>query len=433
MEAGALRRRRLLLGFATSGLAKVMAVGVQLFALPLALHALGTERYAGFLALQSFLSWVGIFGFGLLYSLPKYIAAAHVEQDEAAERSLVRAALLLMLLSCLALLLLMSAVGLMVPPGRLVAAGPSGPREELVVAYFTAVAVNALQLFSSIQQPLRSGYQENHHSNVCAAAASILMALGLLYLSSHQDTITAFILVLYMPITLAFLGDIGLLFLQRPYLALGHANMKAAFRKIAAPSGNAIAYQIQFALVLYLPTLVVAHLSTPDQTAAFGSVLQLVVLGISGLNLILHPLNAAMANAHSHGDYAWMERNHMRVFSLVLTVGVAAILLGGTIGPFVVRQWMGPSIHVSGPLVASAATYFLGMAVIQLEFFLLSAMGALAGSGRGSMLLGLLALLIGSLLCLRWGATGMAIGVASGMPLLAGWLFLRARRQLRAG
>jgi O-antigen/teichoic acid export membrane protein len=215
-------------------------------------------------------------------------------------------------------------------------------------------------------------------------------------------------------------------------LRKGPTHIVSTLGKIALPSGNAFAYQVQFALVLYIPTLVVAHLTTPEQTAIFGSVIQLAVLGISSLNLLFQPLTAAIANAHSHADMGWITRNHRRTFLLVVLIGVGAILAGATIGPFVIRLWLHAGSAAPAALVAALASCFFAMAVIQLEFFVLSAMGALRGVGIGSLAIGVGALILGSLSCLKFGAVGMATGLAIGLSLSAVWLYWRAWQVMHA-
>jgi hypothetical protein len=174
----------------------------------------------------------------------------------------------------------------------------------------------------------------------------------------------------------------------------------------------------------------VAHLTDTAQTAAFGSILQLAVLGVSGFNLLLQPLNSAMADAHAHSDIGWVTRNHARAIAFVVAVGVTAIMAGAAVGPFVIRLWLGPSVAVSRLLVAASAACFLGMVLIQLEFYVLSAVSTLRGIGTGSVLLGLAALGLGSVLCSRFGIEGMPVGLAIVLAISAAWLWSQVRKTI---
>ena len=428
--AGATRRRRFVYAIAASGVSKLLAFAVQLLALPLALHSLGTDRYTSFLALQSFLSWTGLFGFGLSYALPKYISAAFVAGDRAEERHLVGSSLILISAASGVLMAVLLLLGLVVSPATLVAAASSISYDELRTAYFVAVVVNTVQLIASVDPTIRSGYQEFHWSSVASLAAWALVLVGLLLASQHPVTISTFIVVIYAPIALTFLVDIALLFRQRPHLRRGGVDFRATVAKIAMPSGNAIAYQIQFGLVMYLPVLIMAHLTNPSQTAIFGSVLQLVVLGVSSLNLVLQPLTSAMANAHSHNDVGWIRRSHAKMLWFIIPVGAAGVVLAAAVGPFLIRHWLGAAMQVSRELLAGFGVCLVLMALVQLEFFSLSAMGALRSAGFAALVAGLAGVVLGAVLCVGSGAMGMVIGMAAGLAASAAALFVSVRREM---
>lgn len=429
-HVGTVRRRRFIYAVATSGLSKVLALGAQLLALPLALHSLGTDRYSSFLALQSLLSWTGLFGFGLSYALPKYISAAFVAGDHREERNLVGSAVVLMSGASLFLLVVLGLLGMVISPTKLVAAAGSISPAELTAAYFATIAINTLQLATSIDPTIRSGYQEFHRSSVASIISWILVFAGLLYIALHSVTISIFLLLFYGPITLTLLIDLVLLFWERPYLRRGGVDLKATVAKIARPSGSAVMYQAQFALAMYLPVLIMAHLTDPMQTAVFGSVLQLVVIGVSSLSLILQPLAAAMANAHSHNDARWVRRNHRKTFWLFIGLSAVGTILATTIGPFVIHQWLGHALRVTPALLAGFSACMTCVALLQLEFFSLSAMGALRRSGFVPLLAGAAGLALGSLLCIKFGSLGMLAGVTAGLAVSTAFMFVGVQREI---
>lgn len=418
----AVRRRQFLYAVAASTASKIVALGVQLLAFPFALHSFGTDRYASFLALQSLLSWTGLCGLGLSLSLPKFVAAASVVRDRDEERNLVVTSLILLGTASLILLAFLVLLALMISPSVMVAAKSNVSVDELRVAYLIAALISAAQLFTSIEASIRAGYQEFHRASLCALIASIFFVLpGLFYVAGHEVSISAFIAIMYAPLICIFLVDIGLLFLQREYLRRGSVEIWKTARQIAVPSGNALAYQIEYALIVYLPTLIVAHTSSAGETAAFGSVLQLLALGGSSLNLFFQPMMSAVANAHSLGDVHWIERNYKRFFLLVGCVGAAILVSAATIGPFLVRHWLGASIPVSRGMLTAFGFYFFFLSISLLQFYVLSAMGALERTGWVYVLQGTLALALGTMLCPFWGGVGMVLGLAVGVALTS-WI-----------
>jgi O-antigen/teichoic acid export membrane protein len=408
---------------------------VQLLALPFALHSFGTDRYASFLALQSLLSWTGLCGLGLSLALPKFVADANARGDRREERNLVVTAILLLGVASVLLIIVLVGLGEFVPPERMIGLKMSVSADELRSAYLIATFISAAQLIAGIQASLRAGYQEVHRASICAMIASIFFVLpGLFFVSQHKVSISVFLLIMYAPLALVFFCDHVLLFFEREYLRNGAVDLCKTAGWIIFPSGNALAYQVEYALIVYLPTLVVAHLSTAVETAAFGSVLQLIALGGSSLNFLFQPYMSATANAHSHGDVHWIQRNYKRFALLVLGIGAIVFVGAATVGPTVVHAWLGKSIFVSRSMMAAFGVYFLVFSLSISQFYVLSAMGALKGTGWIYLSQGALALLLGSVLCAYFGAVGMTIGLTVSLALTS-WVFpvrvLKAIRSMR--
>lgn len=428
-----MRRNRLIKAVTASFFSKFLAFFVQILAFPFALHSLGTDNYASYLALQAFLSWTSLCGLGITMSLPKYIAASNIKHDHTEERDLVLTAVILLGVASLTVLGLLGVLGLFFSPAAMVAASAHVSPQEIRTAYYVAALLSAAQLFVSIESSIRGGYQELYRSSVCAAIASLVFVLpGLIYVGFHHVSITAFMTIIYSPLVIVLFTDLVLLFIQRPYLITGWLRFWTTAAKILPSSVNALAFQIEYALIVYIPTWIVAHMASVNETAAFGSVLQVMGLGAASLNLFFQPVMAAIANAHGHGDRNWIERNYKRFLFLVIGAGVAAFLASVTVGPFVIRLWLGHAVMVSRGMLSLFGLYFLLLSVSLFQFYVLSAMGALRGTGLIYITQGISALGLGSALCAPYGAKGMVGGLALGIAV-TGWILpMRVRREIQA-
>jgi O-antigen/teichoic acid export membrane protein len=433
MDVTTNRRSRLIKAVTASIFSKFLAFFVQILAFPFALHSLGTDNYASYLALQSFLSWTSLCGLGVSMSLPKYIAASSIRQDRSEERDLVLTAITLLGLASTAVLSLLAIMGQLFSPATMVAASSRVSSEEIRIAYYVAAMLSAAQLFVSVESSIRSGYQELYRSSVCAAIASLAFVLpGLVYVGLHRVSIAAFMMIIYLPLVVLLLADLVILFIQRPYLVRGQFRFRTTAARILPSSVNALAFQIEYALIVYLPTWIVAHMTSAEETAAFGSILQIMGLGAASLNLFFQPVVAAIANAHGHNDRLWIERNYKRFLFLVIAAGLAAFLASATIGPFIVRLWLGHAVTVPRTMLAWFGAYFLFLSVSLYQFYILSAMGALRGTGFVYLAQGILALALGSVLCAFYGATGMVGGLAIGVAI-TGWILpVKVRREIQS-
>jgi O-antigen/teichoic acid export membrane protein len=404
------RKQRLRYAFFTGITAKILAIAVQWIALPLSLKALGTDRYAAFLALQALVAWSGLLAMGLVPSLPRFLSEAVMSGARAIERNIFQTAVIYLSAICALFAAFMLLLGFIVPPSQMVAVHGIAS-EEIFFAYVAVVATASFQLTCSIMPAIRSGFQELHYSYVWATISSILVMLGLFYLSSGKPTIAAFILIIYTPPAAMALLDMGLLCFQRPYLLQGRADFLETAKRLAPQATNALVGQFAYFLVSFVPTLIVAHLNGPAATAAFGSIMRLLILGSSGLNLIYQPLVPAIANAYAHRDRAWLKKAYLRATALVILICGSALLVDIFAGSLLLHKWLGASLQIPAALPIIMGFYFFIWSINVLHFFILAATGHLDGVGRSYFIEGTLAVTLGATLTHFFGVNGMATGL----------------------
>ena len=419
------RRRRLTYALVSGLFSKVLAVAVQWIALPLTLRTLGTDRYAAFLALQALVAWAGLLAVGLAPSLPRFISAAFVSRAHESQRDIFQTAVAYLAAMCAAFVLVMIGLSFVVSPSQMIAVRhiQSG---EIFAAYYTVVLVTCVQLLGSIMPSIRSGFQELHYSFMWASAASILVILGLLHIASNQSTISTFLIVIYAPLAAFMLVDMGLICLQRPYLLQGEAQFIKTGKVLAPQAANAMAAQFSFFLVSFLPTLIVAHFTDATQTAVFGSIMQLLLLAGSGMNLIFQPLVPAIANAVAHRDRTWVRKTYFRTALLVAVICAAGLLVDIFAGSYLLHKWLNAKLDVPPALPIILGIYFSLWMVSVMHFNILAATGKLNLVGKAYLVEGALAVALGSVLTHYAGATGMAAGLAIATASVNFW-FLTMR------
>lgn len=424
------RRRNLTRGILTSAAAKIAAIIVQMAVFPLALHALGTSRYAAFLAIQSFLSWVSVFGFGLTPVLPHMIAKANAAGDLARQRNIVTGAVIMIgTVACLlegGLLLL----GWLVSPKELISAASDIGQAELWNAYLVTTIITCAMLIVIMQPAFRSGYQQLHYVNIWAIIASSIVAILLIVFGNDKLSIAAFSLMTNGPLVPCLFLDLIILFRQRPYLLRGKVDLRYLQSEIRHHSGNALAIQIAFMLFAFVPTFAMSKLTSPSATAQFASVLQPLLLAMNGANLIFQPMVSAFADAYSHADSAWLKRNYVRFLSLIAAAGLFSALVLAFAGPAIFRLWLHRDIGIDQPLCALFGIYFFFLLLSLYYFNILSSVGQLAGMGKIYLLQGILAIGLGSLLASKFGPHGMVIGLSLGMASTGLFLPWRVQRCL---
>ena len=418
------RTRRFGIALTAGIISKMLATVMQLVALPLALQALGTERYAAFLTLQALVAWSGLLGLGLTPSLPPFLARANVAGDRGQQRELIVSSAIFIGMASLALLLSLLLLTSFVSPTSMIAGGPA-LSAEVDPAYFVIVFVQSASLLLSLVPAIRSGYQELHYSYAWSSIANICVIGLLLWITNGAPTISIFLVALYGPLLVVALLDAGLILWQRPYLAGGRANLWRTAGELGPNAGNVLAAQVSYFALSSVPIMIVAHLTDPTATAAFGSLMQLFMLGWSGMNLIFHPLMAAFANANAHQDWPWMRAIYRRALA-ILTVACAVIaVVAAASGPQLSYLWLNTDLNMSRALTGTLGLYFGVSMLGLLHFNVLVAVGNLGGVGKAYIIQSVLTVVLGIVLTQAYGATGMAAALAIATLSVTGWYLPR--------
>lgn len=424
------RLRRLGYAVFASVQSKFLAIIVQWLALPLALKALGTDRYAAFLALQALVAWTSLLALGLAPSLPHAVSNAQVAGARALERDIFQTAVIYLAGVCVLFITGMLLIGQIVPPTVMVATHGI-PAHEIAAGYHAVVILTGISLIGSVIPSIRSGYQELHYTYLWSGLSWLVVLAGLFFAVTRQPTVATFLLVMYGPITCVLLADAVLLCIQRPYLLRGRANMWRTGKMLAPQATNAVAGQFSYFLVSFLPTLIVAHLSGPRETAAFGSIMQLLILLSNGMTLFYQPLVPAIANAHAHHDQTWARKAYYRAALIVMAICAVGLLIDLFAGNRLLHLWLGPKIAIPPFLPIVLGVYFAMWVLNMLHFNILAATGGLNRVGKSYLVEGALSVVLGIVLTRHFGATGMAIGLALGTACVNFWFLpLQVRRHV---
>lgn len=414
------RLRRFAYAMGAGMVSKVLATIVQLAALPIALHALGTERYAAFLTLQAFLAWTGLFGFGIVPSLPRFISKAYVTGDKKEEENLFQSATLFIGMMAAALLCILIAFSAFISPQSLIA-GHKLSASEINLAYYIVITMQGLQLFASLMPAFRSGYQELHYSYIWSSFANLLVMGLLITLSRGQPSLTIFFTALYGPILGVMFFDAALMMWQRPYLMGKHATIIPTIKKLVPHATNVLAMQLSYSILASFPIVLIAHLSGSTATAGFGSLMQLLILGNSGMNLVFQPLVPAIANAYAHDDAQWIQRAYVRAAMVVGAVCSVVLIAAIAAGPELMHLWLGKDLGITRTLTTLMGLYFALLMSSLFHFNVLAATGELLGIGKVYVTEGVLSITLGSALAYFYGVEGMAGGLVLATLCATSW------------
>ena len=440
IAGAAFRAHRLRLAVSVSLVSKLVAAASALLVLPVVVLALGEARYAAFLGVTALVAWIGPLGFGLLPALTRALSEAAARHDPIAERRLVSFGLLLTLAMAAILLACTLWAAGHLDIARLVGTGAGVLPSEVTAGFVAAVGTVSIHFFAATSGAIRAGYQEIHWTSSWTTLANLMVVVAVFAADHFAPDMAAFALALYLPITLCYLADYLLIFRSRPYLwpplitfkadghQLPHASIKGLLRTSAVTWG----VQLHNCVVLFASVLLVAHLSSDAETAAFGTVMRVLLLGSGLITVVIFPLVPALSDAYVRGEGAWIRLNYLRLMRLTLLFSGAVAVALVVAGPLAFRLWLHGEVDISWPLCAGFGAFFIVWMANTAAFNVLLAVGHSRGCGLSFIAEAVLAVALAAPLASSFGATGAIAGLTLAGVATNGWLLqLRLARLWR--
>ena len=423
------RHRRLRLAAATSLLSKGIGLVLQLVAVPLAIGALGAERFGVYTMLVSVLVWIDLGAFGMGPGLTRKIAVAWNSGDIAAEGRYFSSAIAILLLICLVLSAVFATGMLVVFRGGLSLAplfGPAGDalRGEIHGALLVIATFFLAQLLFSCGERARSAYQEDYLNNAMYVVANCISLVLMFMIARHWPTIPGFALAVFGALTLVKgLNMVLLVAASRPYLFPRFSNVdRATARELV---GNGAPFWLIQAASLSMHNfslVLLGVIAGPDVLAPFAAVFRLFQLLATGVTMLTQPLWPSVTDACVRGDFAWIRRVYVRAIAYVMLYCSGVFLVFALAGDWLIRSWLKGHIAVDHTLVVGMAAYFAVWMWNNLHTSLFFGLGWLWQAAFCLLLEGACVLLVGGFLARSYGALGTLDGLLAGGALVSAWV-----------
>ena len=330
----------------TSLSGKGITVVTQLLAVPLAIGALGVERYGAYAMLTAIFLWTSAASVVVASALTLQLVPANAEGDTQRESRLFSTAFFFALATAALLF-----VGFQVMLGTLQIDHLFGlDRPAFAVDLHMAAMAMALLLpanvLFSLAEAAQAGYQRQYVNNLLQMGANLTTLVALLLVVRLAPSICNMVLAMFLPATLSRVVNMGLLWAARPHLrpSFKLAQWPTLLALLAMGAAFAVTQAGSF-LYLQFPTFHVGRASGLS-AAAYLSTMMLVI-SISGNFLVMftQPLMPALRDAVTRGDQAWVRRTHSMVLKRLvpyISLAALAIAVGGS---FFVSQLTRQVVH----------------------------------------------------------------------------------------
>ncbi|MDA8118047.1 MAG: hypothetical protein M0000_11840 [Actinomycetota bacterium] len=428
------RGERIRLGVSTSLMSKVVSLGVQVIALPVAVRALGSERYGVYLVLAALLGWIGLAGVGINPSVALGIAEAAARSDRRREKRIVATAMVLMsgiaLIACTAVVL----VALFMPGTWLFGQKYGAFAADLARGLVVGGVCLAGSLVVAVVEAAQLGYQELFLTNIWRMLGNGGSLASLLIVAWLRPSVLGLIISVYgVPMMARAANLLWFLRVRRPYL---WPRLREYDREVVSGLfGTGLAF-LAIGLSSFcnheLILFVTGRMVGPQRVASLGVMLQILLLLGSALAMYGQPLWAALADAGSVGDVSWTQRSYRQALGWPMIFAGLCGLVIAVGGHAAVGLWFGPEVTPNRPMQIGMGLYFVAASWESLHcMFLLGLQRVWQAAGVLAVKSAVVVALT-SLLVPRVGASGAAGALLASSLLVGVWMFpLLVRGRIR--
>lgn len=434
------RFRRAGLTAGAAAVAKVATFAASAITVPLAIHALGTERFGLWLALQALVNTFVFADLGVGSALKNAVASANASGDPGRLRAVMGSGYLVvgaLAIFCGAVILLVafltdtdvaSVLGL--PPAL---HGEAGVAAAILFALFCLSL--PLNLTAQIQAGLQSGYVTQLWQSVAALCTPVVVAM-VMWRSPHVPALA--LAVAGTPMVFMALNTYT-------YFTRGGRDTRLLPFRFERPCARGLLHNGLLFLTLSLAgaaaftsdNIVLSRMFGPGAVAPYAVTYQMcAVIGLLP-GIAFGGLWPAYADAVARGDLAWIHSTLRRVVKLTLLVTVPAAVVLVMWGPSVARWWTAGRVEPTRLLLIGMVIWIVLMSVGGVVATFLNGAGVVRFQVLQAGAFGIAALLLKILAAARFGPDAVAFANAiayAAFVIVPFWIFVpRLLKRMAAG
>ena len=426
------RTQRFKIAVLSSLTGKSVSIVSQLVALPLAIAALGIDRFGIYAMLVALLNWMNVAGVAITPGLTVQIVSANSAGDHDLEARVFTTAFLFSLLVAAFVFMGLQAVFQTVGVDLLFGSAVLPYRNEVAFGLQFLAVFMSLSIVLSLVEAAQAGYQNQHFNNLLLTLGSVLSIISVFVVVRQQPTIPNLILSIYGVPLIARALNVLHLFWHRRYLLprRGRFSMDALRKMLTTGSAFLLTLLGTF---LYQSFSIYWTGRELGSAAAAQMSVMMMVLNIVGSILIsvTQPLWPAIQDAVTRDDRAWVHSAYRRILrTLVPYIALAGLALAIG-GEYILGFWLKPGVHIDITMRLLWGAYFFIVAWEHLNYTVLMGMGRFWFASV-TFSIGALVMVVSSVILVqRIGIDGMFISLCLGSLLLSAWIYpLEIRRLL---
>jgi len=406
-----------------AALNKSVALVLQVVAVPLAVGALGIERFGIFLMLYGLAGWATLGNAGLGQALGQLLP--RTGNDDGRKSELIGTAILLsscgsFAILCGGILLAYSGVPDLFFPG----VPPKLSNEISASLLVMLVLLSAHSMLATIEGA-QIALLRSHVVIGFRLAGTVFAILSLFYAATLSPHIAAFVVALVG-------GPLLASFLHAIYFAKAPSTKTYRLTNFALLHVRVLVYQGCAFLAISAASFITGHLcvavlgflTSPTEVVEFGLFIRLLVVAVSVVSVLTQPLLPAIVHAHEGRDNYWLQRSLKRAFWFCLSIAILFAVAIGIGGSRILELWTGQPVHAPPVFNFLFGIYGLLVVLSHLAGTILAGMGHVGRLAAVTVIEAILMIVLGTALTLIAGREGMIVGMLLALTLCSGSLYL---------
>lgn len=419
------RDRRLKLAVVASIGSKIATSALQILVMPLAVRALGPERFGIFILLSSSLIWISSVSVGLGNSLMILISKANATDDNDTQTRALSSAFFTVVSACILFASTISAIYYKFGITGIIGAQCSNYQPDMDIGLWLLVGYMAASLVLDVLEGAQSGCQEMHIVSLAGMMGQVLSGIALFaVIRCHAQSIVHLILCLFVVALVPRLINATLFItILQPHLFPNFWHFDRTILK--GLLSTSIAFTM-IALGQFLKQqctiLLVGRALGPAAVASYAILFNLSMLAAGIIIMQLRPLIPAITDAVIRGDYGWIKHTCSKILRSTLGYAVVVGVGMSSLSNAVIGTWYGKPVAPGLLLQVAMGIAFILQAWETYHHHVLFGLGYVWLPMIVYICQNVLTLALAVPLVQYFGSAGAACSLCIGILVLDGWV-----------
>lgn len=406
------RNRMILLGAAGALFSKFPALLVTLVSVPLAIDALGEERFGIWITITTFMSLLAFLDGGAGNAVINIVAECDQKQEYGRMKSLISSAYAFVTAVATACFCTQFLVVPLIDWGWLLSLPESIPPAEVVAVALVGCGSYFLSMPLSIGARVLTGLQRTHVVALCHSVAHLVAILATIAAWYFHAGLTVFVICFAShPLISGLISTV--IVLRRDagrYRPCVSSLRIADVRQVLSVGGLFWVLQLCAAVAYQCDAVIVSHYAGLEATAKLGLVTRMFLIANSVTMLITGPLWPAFREASLSGDSQWVRSAFRKSMSRCLSASIGLTLVLAVFFHPINQLWTGGRAEPGGLLIVAVFVWSNLQVVGRIIAMLLNGLHVIRLQVVCSLLMTLANVVLSIGLTIRLGAPGVVLG-----------------------